>query len=87
VYRRDTMAVRRDPRIALQVAVAHEVGNLLAAMRLSAYLLPASEVRERARGARQIEQLAAQAGELLSQVRPLLAAMPSETAVAPAEVL
>jgi signal transduction histidine kinase len=81
------MAARRDSRSALQVAVAHEVGNLLAAIRLSAYLLPAAEARERARGARQIEQLAAQAGELLAQVRPLLADSRAGAAVAPAEVL
>jgi C4-dicarboxylate-specific signal transduction histidine kinase len=68
------MAARRDPRVALVTAVAHEVGNLLAAVRLSAHLLPhAPEARERARGARQIEQLAAQAGEMLAQLRPLLA--------------
>jgi C4-dicarboxylate-specific signal transduction histidine kinase len=43
-------------------------------VRLSAHLLPhAPEARERARGARQIEQLAAQAGEILAQLRPLLA--------------
>jgi C4-dicarboxylate-specific signal transduction histidine kinase len=61
-------------RAALVTAVAHEVGNLLAAVRLSAHLLPhAPEARERARGARQIEQLAAQAGEILAQLRPLLA--------------
>jgi len=81
------MPARRDARNALQVAVAHEVGNLLAAMRLSAYLLPAADARERARGARQIEQLAAQAGELLAQVRPLLSDSRSGAAVAPAGVL
>jgi hypothetical protein len=70
------------------VALAHEVGNLLAAVRLSAHLLPhAAEARERARGARQIEQLAAQAGELLAQVRPLLATRRVGTTIAPAEVL
>jgi C4-dicarboxylate-specific signal transduction histidine kinase len=68
------MAARRVPRSVLVTAVAHEVGNLLAAVRLSAHLLPhAPEARERARGARQIEQLAAQAGEILAQLRPLLA--------------
>jgi nitrogen-specific signal transduction histidine kinase len=67
------MAGRRNAHAALLGAVAHEVGNLLAAIRLSAHLLPhASEARERARGAREIEQLAAQAGEFLAQVRPLL---------------
>jgi len=81
------MAARRDARSALQVAVAHEVGNLLAAMRLSAYLLPAAETRERARGARQIEQLAAQAGELLAQVRPLLSESRVGAAIPPMEVL
>jgi signal transduction histidine kinase len=77
-----------DPRQRLLVALAHEVGNLLAAVRLSAHLLPhAAEPRERARGARQIEHLAAQAGELLAQVRPLLATRRVETTIAPAEVL
>jgi two-component system sensor histidine kinase BaeS len=82
------VADRPDPRQRLLVALAHEVGNLLAAVRLSAHLLPhAAEPRERARGARQIEHLAAQAGELLAQVRPLLATARSKTAVAPGEVL
>lgn len=77
----------RDARNPLPVAVVHEVGNLIAAMRLSAYLLPAADARERARGARQIEQLAAQAGELLAQLRPLLARSGAGVAIAPAEVL
>jgi len=82
------VADRADPREKLLVALAHEVGNLLAAVRLSAHLLPhAAEPRERARGARQIEHLAAQAGELLAQVRPLLATRRADTAVAPSEVL
>lgn len=77
-----------DPRQRLLVALAHEVGNLLAAVRLSAHLLPhASEARERARGARQIEHLAAQAGELLAQVRPLHATLRVGTTIAPSEVL
>ena len=64
------------------------MGNLLAAVRLSAHLLPhAAEARERARGARQIEHLAAQAGELLAQVRPLLATRRVGTTIAPSEVL
>jgi signal transduction histidine kinase len=82
------VAERPDPRRRLLLALAHEVGNLLAAVRLSAHLLPhAAEPRERARGARQIEHLAAQAGELLAQVRPLLATARAQTAVAPGEVL
>jgi hypothetical protein len=82
------VADRPDSRQTLLVALAHEVGNLLAAVRLSAHLLPhASEPRERARGARQIEHLAAQAGELLALVRPLLATARARTAVAPGEVL
>jgi signal transduction histidine kinase len=83
------MSKRRDARAELLLAVAHEVGNLLAAMRLSAHLLPhAAEPRERARSAREIEQLAAQAGELLAQVRPLVAGTRGRAAaVSPAEVL
>jgi signal transduction histidine kinase len=68
--------------------MAHEVGNLLAAIRLSAHLLPHAEPRERARGAREIEQLAAQAGEILAQLRPLVAGAPGRgAALAPSEVL
>jgi glucose-6-phosphate-specific signal transduction histidine kinase len=53
-------------------ALAHELGNLLAAVRLSAHLLPhEADPRERARGARQIEELAAEAGELAALLRPL----------------
>lgn len=53
-------------------ALAHELGNLLAAMRLSAHLLPhEADARERARGARQLEDLAAEAGELAALLRPL----------------
>jgi signal transduction histidine kinase len=83
------MTKRRDSRAELLLAVAHEVGNLLAAIRLSAHLLPhAAEARERARGAREIEQLAAQAGEFLAQVRPLVAGVRGRgAAISPAEVL
>ena len=53
-------------------ALAHELGNLLAAIRLSAHLAPHErEARERERGARQIEALAAEAGELAALLRPL----------------
>jgi nitrogen-specific signal transduction histidine kinase len=70
-------------------ALCHEVGNLLAAVRLSGHLL-SNEIAERDRLSlsREIEDLAAQAGVLLAQVRPLLAGAPlARFPVSPAEVL
>jgi hypothetical protein len=55
------------------VALAHEVGNLLAAVRMSAHLLPlAGSAGERARAATELERWVAHAGELLALVRSLL---------------
>ncbi|MDX1648910.1 MAG: hypothetical protein R3263_03565 [Myxococcota bacterium] len=52
--------------------LCHEIGNLLAAIRLSGHLLRDGGTRdERVRTAREVEQLAAQAGALLAQIRPL----------------
>jgi signal transduction histidine kinase len=65
------------------------VGNLLAAVRLSANLL-SSEIAERERYSisRDIEDLAALAGALLAHVRPLLSgATLTRVQVAPAELL
>jgi C4-dicarboxylate-specific signal transduction histidine kinase len=65
------------------------VGNLLAAVRLSGHLL-SHDVTEtdRLSLSGDIEDLAAQAGALLAQVRPLLAgATLARVAVSPAEVL
>jgi signal transduction histidine kinase len=59
------------PAAELVLAICHEVGNLLAAARLSAHLLP--RIGEEDKGmAEALEDLAAQAGWLLSHVRPLL---------------
>jgi len=64
----------RDDAEELVFALCHEVGNLLTATRLEAYLLCAgadeSEV-VRAKGV--ISRVAARSGSLLAQIRPLLA--------------
>ena len=59
----------------LALALCHEVGNLLAALRLSAHLLArdAAAGPLRAAGA-DLEAIAVQAAEILAQLRPLLAA-------------
>jgi signal transduction histidine kinase len=63
--------VRATDRVLLP-AVAHELGNLLAATRLSAHLLPhEADAAARARSALQLEELAAEAGELAALLRPL----------------
>jgi len=70
-------------------ALCHDVGNLLAAVRLSAHLL-ANHIHEKDRASisRDIEDLAAQSGALLAHVRPLLAgATLARVPVSPAEVL
>jgi signal transduction histidine kinase len=70
-------------------ALCHDVGNLLAAVRLTAHL-DSTEVagRDRVSASREIEDLAAQAGTLLAHVRPLLAgASIVRVPVSPAEVL
>jgi len=68
-------------------AICHEVGNLLAAARLSAYLLPRT-CEENKGMPEALEDLAAQAGWLLSHVRPLLADDPeSRIRVSPSSVL
>ena len=70
-------------------ALCHDVGNLLAAVRLSAHLL-SNDIAEadRLSVSRDIEELAALSGALLAHVRPLLAgATLSRVRVSPAEVL
>jgi nitrogen-specific signal transduction histidine kinase len=76
-----------SPAAELVRAICHEVGNLLAAARLSAYLLP--RTGEKSEGMPEaLEDLAAQAGWLLSHVRPLLADDPeSRIRVSPSSVL
>ena len=70
-------------------ALCHDVGNLLAAVRLSAHLF-SNDIAEtdRLSISRDIEELAALSGALLAHVRPLLAgATLSRVRVSPAEVL
>jgi C4-dicarboxylate-specific signal transduction histidine kinase len=70
-------------------ALCHDVGNLLAAVRLSAHLL-SSDITEadRASISRDVEDLTARAGALLAHVRPLLGrGNLARTPVSPAEVL
>jgi nitrogen-specific signal transduction histidine kinase len=73
--------------VELVRAICHEVGNLLAAARLSAHLL--SRTAEEGEGMPEaLEDLAAQAGWLLSHVRPLLADdRESRIPVSPSSVL
>lgn len=70
-------------------ALCHDVGNLLAAVRLSAHLLSTDNAEtDRISTSRDIEELAALAGALLAHVRPLLAgARIVRVPVSPAEVL
>jgi len=70
-------------------ALCHDVGNLLAAVRLSAHLL-ATEISEAERSSltRDLEDLAAVAGALLAHIRPLLSgATLARVQVSTAEVL
>jgi len=70
-------------------AICHEVGNLLAATRLTAHLLT-REARdpEQAASSRTIEDLAAQAGSLLAHVRIILAGAPAmRVRIAPRDLL
>lgn len=62
----------REPA-ALVFAVCHEIGNLLAASRLHAHRIGSDrDLRELGRVADTLGQLAARAGSLAAQVRPLL---------------
>jgi len=75
------------PAAELVLAICHEVGNLLAAARLSAHLLPRTGEEDKGM-AEALEDLAAQAGWLLSHVRPLLTDDPeSRIRVSPSSVL
>lgn len=61
-----------DP-VALALALCHEVGNLLAAARLSAYLVAReTEPDQVLASAEDIETVATQAGAALAHIRPLL---------------
>jgi hypothetical protein len=75
------------PAAELVLAICHEVGNLLAAARLSAHLLPRAGEDDQGM-ASALEDLSAQAGWLLSHVRPLLTDDPkSRIHVSPSSVL
>ncbi|HME72114.1 MAG TPA: hypothetical protein VKM54_19925 [Myxococcota bacterium] len=75
------------PAAELVLAICHEVGNLLAAARLSAHLLPHTGEEDQGM-AEALEDLSAQAGWLLSHVRPLLTDDPeSRIHVSPSSVL
>jgi C4-dicarboxylate-specific signal transduction histidine kinase len=66
---------RRSPRPndTLVLSVCHEVGNLLAAARLTAHLLRRGpSPREIEASSRTIEALSGRAGALIAQIRPLL---------------
>ena len=80
---------KAPPHQDLVGALCHDVGNLLAAVRLSAHLLSTDNAEtERISTSRDIEDLAALAGALLAHVRPLLAgASIVRVPVSPAEVL
>jgi hypothetical protein len=93
------MSVRRSPKrpaigrrgvlpaAELVLKICHEVGNLLAAARLSAHLLPHSGEQDQGM-ASDLEDLSAQAGWLLSHVRPLLTNDPkSRIHLSPTSVL
>ncbi len=59
--------------MALALCLCHEVGNLLAATRLSAYLVARETEREQVLAcADDIETAATQAGAVLAHIRPLL---------------
>lgn len=58
-------------RDALLSALSHELGNLLAAIRLSAHLLASAEGGDRERMAGEVERMAARGGALLAHLRPL----------------
>jgi len=79
---------KADRRAEHVVALAHEVGNLLAAIRMSAHLLPAGGEREREAAAAELERWVAHAGELLALARPIVgASRAGRTRVSVAEVL
>lgn len=85
----DLLRPRPGDSVQLVLALCHEIGNLLAAARLSAYLVGRDAAAEPVRtSAEDIQTLCSQAGAALAHLRPLLTG--SETRpvrVAPEEVL
>ena len=79
---------KADRRAEQVVALAHEVGNLLAAVRMSAHLMPDAPAAERRAAAAELERWVAHAGELLALARPVVgASRAGRTRVSVAEVL
>lgn len=67
------MSASLEDRRDLVFAVCHEIGNLVAAIRLEAHLLDGDQTPlELARSSISIEDLSARVGALLTQIRPLL---------------
>lgn len=77
-----------DP-VELALALCHEAGNLLAAARLSAYLIGReTETQQIQASAEDIETISTQAGAVLAHLRPLLVDDPAARMhLDPAEVL
>lgn len=68
--------------------LCHELGNLLAGIRLSAHFLGGrATAADRRKLGRDVELLTAQAGAWVALIRPLRIQRPSQSRVAPAELL
>lgn len=82
-------SVPRPTARALVLGLCHEVGNLLAGVRLGAHLLAEGRAGEDVReSAAAIESESARAGAFLGQIRPLLeTGRPRRLRLAPADVL
>lgn len=78
---------RADRRTALALRLAHEIGNLLAAIRLEAHLIDAPGGAELQGTRERLEALALDAGALLAQVRSLLGGASAGTRVSPESIL
>ncbi len=82
------MSAAPAARHALVFALAHEIGNHLAGIRLEAHLLDESlGAQDLARASVAIDTLAGRAGPLLALLRPLLAPEAMRAAARPAAVL
>jgi signal transduction histidine kinase len=88
VSRRQHLPTLDDP-VRLTLALCHEVGNFLAAARLSAHLIGRESDPARIRaGAEDIDTVTTQAGAIVAHLRPLLADAPaSRLHVDPREIL
>jgi signal transduction histidine kinase len=88
VSRRQHLPTLEDP-VRLTLALCHEVGNFLAAARLSAHLIGRETDPSRIRAdAEDIDTVASQAGAIVAHLRPLLTDAPaSRFHVDPREIL